>query len=389
MINLSFIRRRLVLLAGLLFALAAPAYAQDHSALRARLQVYLDSIHGAGKFPGATLAVALPDNTTLELATGVADRAAGTKLPVDARMLAGSVGKTFFAALALELVQAGKLDLDAPISKYLGSEPWFARVPNANDITVRMLMNHTSGLVRYEFNPKVTEKLTAQPNHVWSPAERVSYILDTAAPFAAGKGWDYSDTNYIVLGMIMEKITGRDLYKQVEERFLKPLKLTRTAPSDRVEARGVVQGYAGAQNPFGGKDEMISDGKFIVNPQMEWTGGGYSSTAGDLARWAKALYEGKAISPDAVKLMITNPAAAQQLNAQYGLGVIIRETQVTGTMWGHSGFFPGWLTEMRYYPQHKFSVAAQFNSSAQGAIGRAPGAIVQDVARMVLAHLSN
>ena len=327
MIIHQLIRRRIFFIAGLLLCLTAPANAQDISALRARLQVYLDSIHAAGRFPGATVAVVMPDNTTLELATGVADRTTAAKMRADARMLAGSVGKTFFAALALEVVQSGKLDLDAPISRYLGNEPWFARVPNANAITVRMLMNHTSGLVRYEFNPRVTEKLTHEPDHVWSPAERVSYILDTTAPFAAGAGWDYSDTNYIVLGMILEKITGRDLYTQVEERFLKPLKLSRTVPSDRREARGVVQGYAGPQNSFGGRDE-------------------------------------------------------------YGLGVIIRETPVVGTMYGHSGFFPGYLTEMRYYPQHKFAVAAQFNSSAQGAIGRAPGAIVQDIARIVLSYLS-
>jgi D-alanyl-D-alanine carboxypeptidase len=362
----------------------AQVHKADTDNLRASLQTYLDSVHAAGRFPGATLGVALPDGTLLELAAGVSDRTTGAKMQPDGRMLAGSVGKTFIAALALDLVQKKQLDLAAPISRYLGSEPWFPQLPNAQDITVRMLLNHTSGLVRYEFNPAVTQKLTNQPDHIWTPAERVSYILNTNAPFAAGAGWDYSDTNYIVLGMIIEKVTGRDIYAQVASRFLEPLQLRRTLPSDRRDPRGVVQGYAGPQNPFGGRDEMIADGKFIVNPQMEWTGGGYATTSGDLAKWAKLLYEGKAIAQPAVDLMLASPATAQQLggNAQYGLGVIIRQTPL-GSVLGHSGFFPGYLTEMRYFPAQRFAVALQFNSSAQGAIGRAPGAVAQEIARRV------
>lgn len=382
------IRNTLLLSASLLIA-AVPASAQtpatrNWNALASGLQAFVDSVHAAGNFPGATLAVALPDGHVLELATGVSDKTSGAKMTPNARMLAGSVGKTFFAALALQLVEQRKLDLDAPISRYLGDEPWFARLPNAHAITVRMLMNHTSGLVRYEFDPRVTEKLTKEPDHVWTPAERVGYILDTNAPFAAGAGWDYSDTNYIVLGMIIEKITGSDIYTQVASRFLGPLQLRATLPADRRDPRGVVQGYAGPQNPFGGRDEMIADGKFIVNPQMEWTGGGYATTAGDLARWAKSLYEGRAAGQAAVDLMLASPATATRLGggAQYGLGVIIRHTPI-GTSLGHSGFFPGYTTEMRYFPAHRIAVAMQFNTSAPGAIGRAPGGIVQEVARRV------
>ncbi len=378
-----------VLIVAAAFA-AAPLYAQtSQSSLRGSIQSYLDSLHAGAKFPGVTVGVALPNGELLELAAGVSDRTANSKMPADARMLAGSVGKTFFAALALDLVTQGKLELDAPISKYLGEHAWFARLPNAQNITVRMLMNHTSGLVRYEFDPRVTQKLTREPDHVWTPEERVGYVVGTTAPFAAGAGWDYSDTNYIVLGMILEKITGRDLYEQVAARFLGPLQLRRTLPSDRRDPRGAVQGYAGPQNPFGGRDEMIANGKFIVNPQMEWTGGGYASTAGDLARWAKLLYEGKAISPAAVDLMVAAPATAPMLGqgAQYGLGVIIRQTPL-GTALGHSGFFPGYLTEMRYFPDHDFAVAVQFNTSAPGAIGRGPGAVLQEVARRVAAATS-
>ena len=87
-------------------------------------------------------------------------------------------------------------------------------------ITVRQLMNHTSGLVRYEFKEQFTKDLTANPDKVWRPEELVSYLLDEKAPFEAGKGWDYSDTNYIVLGMIIERVTGKKFYDEAQRRIL-------------------------------------------------------------------------------------------------------------------------------------------------------------------------
>jgi D-alanyl-D-alanine carboxypeptidase len=87
---------------------------------------------------------------------------------------------------------------------------------------VRQLMNHTSGLVRYEFKEQFTKDLTANPDKVWRPEELVAYLLDEKAPFEAGKGWDYSDTNYIVLGMIIEKVTGKKFYDEARKRVLKP-----------------------------------------------------------------------------------------------------------------------------------------------------------------------
>src|SRR5690348_9193685 len=125
--------------------------ASTSTALEAALQTKLDEWHKAGSFPGATLGVVLANGETLSLAVGFSDRDAKTPMtPID-RMLAGSVGKTFAAATALQLVKEGKIGLDDKIEKYLGGESWFSRLPNAKTITVRQLMNHTSGLVRYEF----------------------------------------------------------------------------------------------------------------------------------------------------------------------------------------------------------------------------------------------
>jgi D-alanyl-D-alanine carboxypeptidase len=187
--------------------------------VRHRLQTALDEWRVSVNAPGASLGVVLNDGTAIGLVSGVSDRAAKAPMRVDDLLMAGSTGKTFFAAVALQLIEAGRLDLNAPISKYLGSRPWFAQLPNANAITVRMLMTHTSGLVRYEMNPTFTADLRANPDKRWTPEEEITYLFESPAPFAAGQGWEYSDTNYIVLGLIMEGLTGTPLYDEVARRL--------------------------------------------------------------------------------------------------------------------------------------------------------------------------
>lgn len=356
----------------------------DKSALRAALQAKLDEWHKAGSFPGATLGVVLANGESFGLAVGVSDRETKRPmLPTD-RMLAGSVGKTFAAATALQLIKAGKIGLDDKIEKYLGSEPWFSRLPNAKDITVRQLMNHTSGLVRYEFKEQFTKDLTANPEKVWQPAELVAYLLDEKPPFEAGKGWDYSDTNYIVLGMIIEKVTGRKFYDEANRRVLKPLKLTDTIPQDGPRLKGVVQGYAGPNNPFGGTDAMIVNGKFVINPQFEWTGGGYVSTAHDLARWAKLFYEGKAFAPELLPQVVDGVSAPMLgRETKYGLCAIIRKT-TAGTSYGHSGFFPGYMTDMMYFPEHKVAIAVQVNTSVGRSLGKPLSRVLVEMMELIV-----
>jgi len=353
------------------------------TALKNALQLKLGEWHKAGSFPGATLGVVLANGESFGLAVGVSDRETKRPMMPNDRMLAGSVGKTFAAATALQLVKEGKIGLDDKIEKYLGREPWFPRLPNAKDITVRQLMNHTSGLVRYEFKEQFTKDLTANPDKVWKPAELVAYLLDEKPPFEAGKGWDYSDTNYIVLGMIIEKVTGKKLYDEADRRLIKPLKLTDTIPQDGPRLKGVVQGYAGPNNPFGGSDAMIVNGTFIINPQFEWTGGGYVSTAQDLARWAKMIYEGKAFSPDLLPQVVEGvPAPMLGRDTKYGLATIIRQTPM-GISYGHSGFFPGYLTDMTYFPQQKVAVAVQVNTSVARNLGKPLGRFVVEVMEVI------
>ena len=368
-----------------LFTVVVNGQTTDTTALKAALQAKLDEWHKAGSFPGATLGVVLANGESFALAVGYSDRDARTPMKPNDRMLAGSVGKTFAAATALQLIKEGKIGLDDKIEKYLGGEQWFSRLPNAKDITVRQLMNHTSGLVRYEFKEQFTKDLTANPEKVWKPAELVAYLLDEKPPFEAGKGWDYSDTNYIVLGMIIEKVTGKKFYDEATRRLLKPLKLSDTIPQDGPRLKGVVQGYAGPNNPFGGTDQMIVNGKFVINPQFEWTGGGYASTTQDLARWVKMIYEGKAFSPDLLPQVVDGVAAPMLgRETKYGLGAIIRKTQV-GTSYGHSGFFPGYMTDMAYFPDQKIAVAVQVNTSVGRSLGKPLSRILVEVMEVISA----
>jgi D-alanyl-D-alanine carboxypeptidase len=358
----------------------------DKAALKTALQLKLDEWHKAGSFPGATLGVVLANNESFGLAVGVSDRETKKRMMPTDRMLAGSVGKTFAAATALQLIKEGRIRLDDKIEKYLGTEEWFSRLPNAKQITVRQLMNHTSGLVRYEFKEQFTKDLTANPEKSWKPAELVAYLLDEKPPFAPGEAWDYSDTNYIVLGMIIEKVTSRRFYEEANRRLLKPLKLTNTIPQDGPRLKGVIQGYAGPNNPFGGTDAMIVNGKFAINPQFEWTGGGYASTAQDLARWAKMIYEGKAYSPDLLPDVLKGVSAPMLgRETKYGLGVIIRKTTL-GPSYGHSGFFPGYMTDMMYFPEHKVAVAVQVNTSVGRSLGKPLSRVLVEVMEVIAAH---
>ena len=360
-----------------------PVQVTGTAALKRQLQEKLNEWHLAGKFPGATLGVVLADGESFGLAVGHSDRGKKTPLSFDDRMLAGSTGKTFAAATAFQLVSEGRLSLDDKVEKYLGSEPWFDRLPNSHQITIRQLMNHTSGLVRYEFKKEFTDLLTADPMKVWTPEERLAYLFDEKPPFEAGKGWDYSDTNYIVLGMIIERVTRKPFYGEARRRLIRPLKLANTIAQEGPVMKGVIQGYAGEGNPFGGKDAMIENGRFVVNPQLEWTGGGWASTSLDLARWAKMYFEGKAFSSTLLPQVLDGvPAPMLGKDAKYGLCVIIRNT-AAGISYGHSGFFPGYLTDMMYFPDGKFAVSVQVNTSVGRDLGKPPGRVLVEIAQII------
>ncbi len=336
-----------------------------------RFQQRLEKLRKASGFPGATAAFVFADGKQGAFATGYADREKREPMTPDARMLSGSTGKSFVAAVVLSLVEEGRIELDAPISSWFGKEPWFRHLPNANDITLRMLLRHQSGLRDHvhseKFAAAIREKMRRYgPDAYLTPLELVSLVLDTEPLFPAGQGYAYSDTNYILAGMIVERVTGNRYYEELRRRFIEPLNLVHTAPADRRELPGLVAGYIRGDAPFGLPNKVMSDGVLVYNPRTEWTGGGLVTNPQDLARWAVLLYEGKAMRGDYLDTLLD--AVPKDVTEQkrfgpgvaYGLGVTLRETPF-GKAYGHRGWAPGYLSIFEYYPDHRIAVALQVN----------------------------
>jgi D-alanyl-D-alanine carboxypeptidase len=362
----------------------------DLAVLRASLQTKLDDLHKAGSFPGATLGFVLPDGRSGSVSAGLADVETRTPLKPTDRMLAGSIGKTYVSAAMLQIVGEGKVDLDAKIERWFGSEPWFSRLPNAKEITLRMLMNHSSGIPEHVLDKSFIAAMKKDPDRIWKPEELIAYIFDAKPLFPAGQGWSYADTNYILVGMIFERVTKKTVYGEVERRILKPLKLERTIPSDRRVLSEVITGYSMPNSPFGFEGRLIVDGKFIINPQMEWTGGGFASTAEDLARWAKLLYEGKVLKQQMLDQLLNGVDAREGRGSgagnKYGLAVQIRPSD-WGVSYGHGGWFPGYRSEMEYFPQHKIAVAVQFNTDDGRSMKKGLRAYIADAMQIIIAEI--
>lgn len=360
-------RSSIVVLLSLCGASTALAQSTPHAELQFRLQAKLDSIIANTSIPGLTIGVAMPDGESFGLAAGVSDKTTHRRMNPTDLMLQGSVGKTYFAAVALQLVSEGRLELDAQLSEYLGHEPWFDRLPNSADVTIRQIMSHQSGIVRYELNNAFLDDLTSDPMRTFTPVERLGYLFDSPAPFAAGEGWEYSDTNFILIAMVIEQITGRTAYQEINDRILVPLEYAETVPSDTPDIRGLAQGYAGGdENPFGGFDETMEHGRLVMNPQFKWGGGGFASTTRDLARWTQDIHIGRAFDPDLLDDVYDGVPAPLGPNAAYGLATILMGLPTSGTAFGHSGFMPGYRTEAFYFPDFGFALALQINSTERG-----------------------
>ncbi|MFN0137031.1 MAG: serine hydrolase domain-containing protein [Phycisphaerae bacterium] len=337
-------------------ALAQPASRSSASSV----SQLLDEWRVRSGVPGATLAIARGDGSIEKFAVGVSRKSPETAMKPDDRMFSGSTGKTFVAAIALQLGEQGKLDLDATIAKTFGSG-CLDKLPNRGAIALRHLLNHTSGLREHVLMPEFAARLKADPMKTWQPEELVAFVYDQPPLFEPGNGWSYADTNYIAAGMMIEHVTGKKLYDLVQERLLTPLKLADTIPSDRPELSGLISGYVGPNHPFPVTGEVATPGKYCLNPQFEWAGGGFVSTSGDLARWAQAIYGGDVLRPETRRAMLVGEKAKTGPNDQYGLGVQIWPSR-HGQCLGHGGWFPGYVTQIAYYVDHKIAIVIQTNT---------------------------
>jgi D-alanyl-D-alanine carboxypeptidase len=336
-------------------------------AQRQRLQAVVDAYVAANRFPGAVLAARTSDGRVVSVAAGFADRERRSPMSPASRMLAGSVGKTFFAALALQLVGEGKLNLDTPILYYLREDPRLARVPNANRVTVRMLLNHTSGYPSYD--EAFMTNLAREPLRERDHGELLDALFRNVPLAAPGERFAYSDLNYVLLATLMESVVHGPACGQIQRRLLDVLDLHDTSPAKSPRIAGLVPGYAGRANPFGG-DLIMRDGALVLNPQFEWAGGGYVSTSADLARWMAAFCEGRAFPRRLWQDVIAGiDAPSIGPGSRYGLGLVAQPTRA-GIAYGHGGYFPGYVSWVRYYPDAAATVAIQVNSSDDDAFSR-------------------
>jgi D-alanyl-D-alanine carboxypeptidase len=356
-----------------------------------RFQTVLDSLCSFYDVPGATAAMILPDGTVQAVASGFADVESAVPMTPDSRMLAASIGKSFVAATVLALVQENKLSLDAPISTWLGDRPWFSRLAHHDRITLRQLLNHTSGIANHVEQDAFARDLRMrwrQPENPFTPEELISYILNLPSRFEPGDGWAYSDTGYILVGLIIETVTGQSYEQEVTRRFLNPLALTLTEASDQRQLNGLAAGYLSAENVFGLPEKTtVSEGVMAWHPGIEWTGGGLVSNPKDLVRWAKALFEGHALSGSYLEDLLQRiPVSSDRPGVFYGLGITIRENGSPEPVYGHRGWIPGTVSSMCYYPQQKSAIAIQINTDVGmlGASSRVLESIETQLARVVL-----
>lgn len=363
-----------------------------HAGLRERVQQRLREFVEGGHVPGISAGVSYAKENLAFAAGKRAIDEDGAMQPEDL-LCAGSTGKTFVAAVVLQLVQEEKLALDDLAGEYLGQAEWFDRLPNAAELTIENLLEHRSGLPRYEFQADFAHDLLADPDRVWRPEELLSYVFDHAAEVEADRGFAYADTNYIVLGMLVEQVTGSTLYAEIQRRLLEPLELTHVRPQDGRTIPGLVQGHAGLRDPLGFPELVLQDGRFCVNPQFEWAGGGFVSAAGDLARWARSLYGASSSGPTllspGLRTRMAEGEAAPELGrgVAYGLGVILWNTP-RGRAMGHEGFFPGYLSCMRYWPQFDVAVAVQVNTSDFARVPQPLGQLCDELLELALTELA-
>jgi D-alanyl-D-alanine carboxypeptidase len=312
------------------------------------LQGLLDAQVRAQGILGMTMAVRLADGTVVGAGSGYSDPAGEIAWSLDTLSALGSVTKSFTAVVIMQLVEEGKLSLDETI------DAWFPNQPNADKITVRMLLSHTSGLANYiSFENVMDYKWVDE----WTPLELVAEANRMAPVDEPGsRVAHYSNTNYILLGLIVEAITGNSWTKEVRSRIIEPLALENTTflGEEGVWGGRMVAGYA--RTP----DGYISSLEFPWYPHASttWAAGAVVSTVADLLTFAGALFDGKLVSKETLAEMATPLAKETETGLLWGLGGATLEDLPPGAF-GMGGDIPGY---------HAFFVGIQDTSSVVAAL---------------------
>ncbi|WPO75764.1 serine hydrolase domain-containing protein [Streptomyces sp. KN37] len=315
-------------------ALQAPSASAASAAPRPdTVQQGLDALVRADGMPAALASVTDRTGRGRAYTAGVGDLATGAQVPRDGQVRIGSNTKTFTAVVMLQLVAEKRISLDAHIDTYL---PGLVRGEGIDGrrITVRHLLQQTSGL------PNYTE-YDIQPRY-YEPRELLGIALRHEAHFEPGKKWEYSNTNYVLAGLIIEKVTRRTVAQEIDRRVIDRLGLRHTyfpAPRDATIREPHPKGYY--QDAPGTELDDITE----IDPSWAWSAGQLISTNSDLNRFFTALIGGRLLPAAQLDQMRTTvPAPYFGDGARYGLGIVSKPLSCGGRSWGHGGSFPGYET---------------------------------------------
>jgi D-alanyl-D-alanine carboxypeptidase len=283
----------------------------------------------------------------------------------------GSNTKSFTASIILQLEAEGKLKITDPISKYIDftaagfSNEW-------KDITIRQLMNMTSGIFNYTEDPDFSPAVFGNPDRVWLPTDLIKFAAGHHNYFKPGENWHYSNTNYVILGMIIESVTGNSYTSEINTRILGPTNFNLlNTYFDNVYSDDVMSHVAhGYLDTGSGK---IKD-MFHLNASWAWTAGAIVANTRDFARWPRLLFEQRYVVPyqqltEMQSLVCmsaeqhSTPGEEVERNADGGYGLGVGEVHLDryGYLWGHGGGTLGYLTEFKFVESYNTSIAIATN----------------------------
>ncbi|WP_112249233.1 serine hydrolase domain-containing protein [Kribbella monticola] len=319
---------------------AAPAAEAATSRPHNAVQDNLNKLVQGNSFPGAIATVRDRSGHVRTYTAGVADRTTGARIAPGSRVRIGSNTKPFTSTVILQLVGEGKIGLDTPIEKYL---PGMVRGDgiDGRHITVRQLLQHTSGIPDYD--DILVDFLPLQHTY-WEPREIVDVALRRKASFPPGTSWEYSNTNYILAGLIAQKVTGRPIGEEITRRVINRAGLRDTYWPSLGDQRILgphPHGYY--KTTPNGKETDVTE----LDPSLGWSAGQMISTPADLNRFFTALIDGKLLKPAQLKEMLTTVDAPDfdvVSGSRYGLGIAQLKLSCGGTAWGHGGDIFGFET---------------------------------------------
>jgi D-alanyl-D-alanine carboxypeptidase len=332
------------------------------AAVRTRLAVELRRLRATHHLPGVQVVVRLPDGEAWSAHAGFADVAAHTTVSPTTLFDAGSITKTFVAALTLQLAGEGVLGLDDPITRWL---PTFSP---GRGVTIRELLSHTSGIGEPFDNRTLLSLLGSHPDRAWTVAAVLHYAATPT--FTPGHGWLYSNANYLLLGQIIEAATGRPVATLLEQRFFAPLGLDHTflqgqAPAPASEP--LAHGYEAATDTTWAATDVTGASRYLPFTSLATalgTAGGLVTTADDLSHWAEALYGGHVLPATSLAEML-DFGLTRGLHPRWPYGLGAQQVTLLGQVsWGHSGLLSGFHAAMRYFPATGASIVVLVNADA-------------------------